>query len=185
MTGGTQHSGLPPRTCNEFVLRPIRPEDDAPVAVIIRTVMTEFGAVGEGYSIEDPEVDAMSAAYGRARSACWVVELNARTLGCAGIAPLRGACRNTCELQKMYFLPAARGHGLGSALLQHCLETARGLGYTQCYLETHDTMKAARRLYRRAGFRDIDGPLGATGHCGCDRWMVLDLHASGAGVAVC
>ena len=35
--------------------RRIRPEDNSTVAHIIRTVMTEFDCVGEGYSINDPE----------------------------------------------------------------------------------------------------------------------------------
>jgi putative acetyltransferase len=50
-------------------LRPIAVADNPAVAQIIRTVMTEFGAVGKGYSIEDPEVDAMYEAYQDPRSA--------------------------------------------------------------------------------------------------------------------
>ena len=171
-------------------IRPSRPGDDPAIANIIRTVMTEFGAVGEGYSIEDPEVDAMFGAYDHPRAAFWVVELDGEVLGCGGIAPLKGGGPETCELQKMYFLNALRGLGAGSALLRQCLAKARELAFRQCYLETLDSMGAARRLYRRYGFGDIDAPLGATGHCGCDRWMVLDLTdderipaggASGAG----
>ena len=55
-------------------LRPIAPRDDAAVAAVIRTVMPEFGCVGEGFSILDPEVDAMSAAYAAPRSGFFVVE---------------------------------------------------------------------------------------------------------------
>jgi putative acetyltransferase len=46
-----------------FVLRTIRPGDNPQVAGIIRSVMTEFGAVGPGFSIMDPEVDHMYEAY--------------------------------------------------------------------------------------------------------------------------
>jgi len=47
----------------DVTLRRIEPGDDPAMGAVIREVMTEFGAVGSGFSIEDPEVDAMSAAY--------------------------------------------------------------------------------------------------------------------------
>lgn len=156
-------------------IRPIRREDNPAVAQVIRTVMTEFGAVGAGYSIEDPEVDSMFEAYAVPRADFWVVTLEEQVLGCGGVAPLPGGDEHTCELQKMYFLDALRGRGIGQALLNHCLQRAIHHGYRRCYLETLGSMTAARRLYRRNGFRDITGALGATGHSGCDRWMVLDL----------
>ena len=40
-----------------YILREIQQEDNEQVARIIRQVMTEFGAVGDGYSINDPEVE--------------------------------------------------------------------------------------------------------------------------------
>ena len=43
-------------------LRPIEPGDDAAIAAIIRTVMPQFGASGEGFAINDPEVDWMTRA---------------------------------------------------------------------------------------------------------------------------
>ena len=53
----------------------------------------------------------------------------------------------------MYFLPEARGRGAGAALLERCLDAARGFGYATCYLETLARMDAARKLYARFGFR--------------------------------
>ncbi len=159
-----------------LAFRRIRREDNRAVAGIIRAVMTEFGAVGEGYSIEDPEVDAMFEAYQQAGAAFWVVESAGNILGCGGYAPLKGGAPDTCELQKMYFLPSLRSRGAGRRLMHRCLEGARSDGFRLCYLETLGNMDAARRLYRHFGFRDIDAPLGATGHGGCDRWMVLELN---------
>ncbi len=157
------------------VIRPIRPEDNPAVAAIIRAVMTEFGAVGPGYSINDPEVDTMFEAYDRPGAAFWVIEREGRVEGCAGIAPLKGGEADTCELQKMYFIPGLRGLGLGARLMDLCLREAAAAGYRQCYLETLASMSGARRLYRGYGFTDIDQAMGATGHCGCDRWMVREL----------
>lgn len=163
-------------------IRPIGPADDAAMAAVIRMVMPEFGACGAGFAINDPEVDWLSRAYAQPRSAYFVVEAEpalaqagSTVLGGGGIAPLEGGSDEVCELRKMYFLPAARGLGAGAAMIQACLQAARGFGFRQCYLETLDGMDAARRLYEKTGFVRLDAPLGATGHGGCDRWYLLAL----------
>lgn len=156
-------------------IRPITAEDDAVMASIIRTVMPAFGAVGCGFAINDPEVDWMSRAYAEPRHAYFVVERGGRVLGGGGIAPLTGSDGDTCELRKMYFLPEARGIGAGAAMMARCLDAARDAGFRQCYLETLTGMDAAQRLYERSGFHRIDGPMGATGHGGCNTFYLLDL----------
>jgi putative acetyltransferase len=156
-------------------IRPIAPADDAAMAAIIRAVMPEFGASGEGFAINDPEVDWMSRAYAEPRHAYFVFEREGRVLGGAGIAPLTGGDATTCELRKMYFLPEARGLGAGAAMMQRCLDAARAAGFARCYLETLCGMDAAMRLYERSGFRRIDGPMGATGHGGCNTFYLRDL----------
>lgn len=158
-----------------FEIRPIRTDDDAAMADVIRTVMPEFGATGSGFAISDPEVDWMSRAYAAPRHAYFVLERNGRVLGGAGVAPLAGGDADVCELRKMYFLPEARGSGAGAAMMARCLDAARSLGFTRCYLETLTGMDAAMRLYERSGFHRIDGPMGATGHGGCNRFYLLDL----------
>ena len=87
-----------------FQLRPIEQTDNSQVAKIIRTVMTEYGAVGDGFSIQDPEVDHMFEAYQDPRAIYLVLVSNGQVLGCGGIAPLKGGDADTCELKKMYFL---------------------------------------------------------------------------------
>jgi len=158
-----------------YATRVIRPADDPAVARIIRDVMTEFGAVGEGYSINDPEIDAMSRAYRGKRSAFYVIARGRKIVGAGGIAPLEGGDPDTCELRKMYFLPEIRGLGLGRALLERCLDRARELGYRRCYLETLRSMTQAQRLYRAAGFVPLAAPEGSTGHFGCNSWMAVEL----------
>ena len=45
-----------------FSIRPITTADDAAMAAIIRGVMPEFGATGDGFAINAPEVDWMHRA---------------------------------------------------------------------------------------------------------------------------
>jgi putative acetyltransferase len=161
----------------DLQFRSIAPDDDPAVASLIRTVMPEFGAVGPGFAIEDPEVDHMSRAYDVPRAAYFVVvdPATSRVVGGGGIAPLAGEAPTVCELRKMYFLPEARGRGMGERLLRHCLDVARGFGYRTCYLETLAGMNTAVALYEKLGFRRLAAPLGATGHHGCNRYYSLEL----------
>jgi putative acetyltransferase len=158
-----------------FRIDPIAQADDPRIAAIIRTVMPEFGASGCGFAINDPEVDWMSRAYAGPRSAYFVLRRDGRVLGGGGVAPLEGGDPDICELRKMYFLPEARGLGAGAAMIERCLEAARDFGFRRCYLETLTGMDAAMRLYERSGFRRIDGPMGATGHGGCNTFYLRDL----------
>ncbi len=156
-------------------LRRIEPRDDAALAAIIREVMTEHGASGPGFAIHDPEVGAMSAAYAPPRAGYFVVEVDGVVLGGAGFAPLAGGPDDVCELRKMYFLPVIRGRGLGGALLDRVLDEARAAGFARCYLETLGSMQAARRLYVEKGFAPLEAPMGATGHFGCNAYMIRAL----------
>ena len=117
----------------------------------------------------------MAAAYARPRCAYFVIERDGVVCGGGGVAPLEGADAAVCELRKMYFLPSLRGLGAGAALMAWCLEAARHLGFRQCYLETLRGMDAAQKLYERSGFARIEGPMGATGHFGCNRFYLRGL----------
>ena len=156
-------------------VRKIEEKDNPHMARIIRTVMPEFGASGQGFAIHDKEVDDMFSAYSRARTAYYVCEVNGKIIGGGGIAPLEGGDEDTCELKKMYFLAEARGKGLGSQVLQACLKEARKLGFKVCYLETFNTMTQAMKVYEQHGFNRIPGPMGNTGHFSCDTFYAMHL----------
>jgi putative acetyltransferase len=160
---------------SKIEIRLIEQRDDPAIASIIREVMTEFGAVGEGYSIVDAEVDAMTAAYAGANAAYFVASLDDVVVGGAGIGPLEGGPAGVCELRKMYLREHTRGHGLGRQLMEHSLAAARKAGYELCYLETLEHMSDARRLYELNGFVPLNEPLGNTGHCRCNGWFIKEL----------
>lgn len=159
-----------------LTFRPIHPDDDRAVAVLIRRVMPEFGADGPGFALHDPEVDHMSAAYLVTGAAYFVVEdADGCLVGGAGIAALVGGETGVCELRKMYFLRSARGQGMGELLLRHCLTVAKEMGYRTCYLETLTGMNQALRLYAKLGFQPLCAPMGRTGHGGCDHWFAREM----------
>lgn len=158
-----------------YEVRPIMRRDEPAVAAIIRAVMTEFGASGPGFAIHDPEVDGMFDAYRPPRGGYLVIEHEGRVVGGGGFGPLAGVEAGVCELRKMYFLPETRGLGLGQLVLDRVQLAAREAGYHTMYLETLGTMHRARQLYEAAGFRKLGGPMGSTGHFGCDAWYSKPL----------
>jgi putative acetyltransferase len=157
------------------LIRKVAPSDNSSVSAIIRSVMPEFGAGGQGFAIHDAEVDDIYSAYDSERAAYFVCEEDGKIIGGGGVAPLLGGPPEICELKKMYFLPLARGRGLGRKVLTRCLEAARELGFEKCYIETFNTMRDAMKLYEKNGFKKIRGPLGQTGHFACDTFYILNL----------
>ncbi len=160
----------------KYQLRLIQKEDNPQMATVIRKVMEEFGAIGEGYSVNDPEVDEMFEAYDQVNARYYVICEGERILGGGGIAALEGETNKVCELKKMYFYPELRGLGWGKKMLLQCLEDGRELGYEQCYLETVARMEGANILYQKLGFKKLDHAMGNTGHSSCESWYVMDLN---------
>jgi len=56
----------------------------------------------------------------------------------------------------MFTAEAARGKGVGSAILRQIEDTARAAGATTLKLETGNVLYAAHRLYTRHGFTPCD-----------------------------
>lgn len=162
-------------TPSDFIIREIKPQDNAEMAKVIREVLIELGAPKVGTAYEDKATDKMYESYQKEKAGYFVVEYNSIVVGGAGFAQLDNFEGSVCEFQKMYFLPIARGKGLGSKLINFCLNKAKEKGFKQCYLETLPYMKAATTLYRKNGFIDLEKPLGNTGHYSCNVWMLKDL----------
>lgn len=159
----------------EPIIRPIKKKDNKQIALVIRAVLFELGVPRVGTVYEDAGLERMFETFQVERARYFVVTENDKIIGGGGIAHLENYDDNVCELQKMYFLPVARGRGIGTSMIDQCLKTAREFGYERCYLETMPYMKAAQNLYRKYGFESLQGPMGDTGHFACGVYMIKDL----------
>ena len=157
---------------NNIIIRKIEFNDNAELASIVRSSLAEFGANKPGTVYYDDTTNHLYELFQKPGSIYYSVEQDKKLLGGAGIYPSLGLPDETCELVKMYLRPEARGTGLGRLLIEKCLEFAKGSGYLQVYIETMPELRKAVSIYEKFGFEYLNGPLGNTGHFGCDVWML-------------
>lgn len=160
-------------------LRKIQPSDNPHIATIIRNALAEFGDNKPGTVFYDDTTDHLYELFQEPGSMYYVAEQEGKISGGAGIYPSTGLPEGTCELVKMYLVPEARNFGLGRKLIDKCLEFAKGFRYIQVYIETMPELRKALSVYEKYGFEYLNGPLGNTGHYGCDVWMLKPLTPKG------
>lgn len=94
-----------------------------------------------------------------------------------GMAALRELAPDHAEVKSMRTAPTALRRGVGRALLDHLISTARARGYARLSLETGTApmFAAANALYEKAGFGDgaAFGGYPASPH---NRFMTLALR---------
>jgi GNAT superfamily N-acetyltransferase len=82
----------------------------------------------------------------------------------------------TARLRMFLVEPERRGTGLGPALLEHVIDHARATGAARLVLWTHESHRAAGRLYARRGFRLLNQtPVEAFGQPAVEQNWVLGL----------
>jgi putative acetyltransferase len=159
----------------DLVFRHIEKSDNKAIAELIRAVFREFKIDRPGTVYFDPTTDDLFTLFSRPGSEYWIAEEKGVIIGGCGVYSTPGLPEGCAELVKLYLYATQRGKGVGWRLMEKTFESARKLGYRQLYLESLPELSKALSLYERAGFKYIPGPLGCSGHFGCNIWMLKDL----------
>ncbi|MDG3012783.1 GNAT family N-acetyltransferase [Rhodococcus sp. D2-41] len=107
---------------------------------------------------QDAYLERLRDAAGRAEQAELVVGLvDGQLAGSVTLAdpgtPFADIARpGELEFRMLAVAPVGRGHGVGTALVEHVLDTARRRDRSAVVMSTQPNMVAARRIYDRAGF---------------------------------
>ena len=101
----------------------------------------------------DEELRHLEGKYGPPHGALILATENGEAAGCIA---LKGMDETRCELKRLYVRPAFRGCGLGRTLTDMIIERARAAGYKEMLLDTLPFLQSAQRIYRAAGFREIE-----------------------------
>lgn len=129
-------------------IRPATNADAEAIKTVVFSVLREYGLSPDA-DATDKDLDAIEETYFQRGGYFAVVLENDRIVACVGLYP---ETSDTCELRKMYCLPAGRGKGLGKKLLEFSLGKARELGFSRITLETASVLKEAINLYQKYGF---------------------------------
>ena len=160
----------------DIKIRTIRPEDNVAIAKIIRDGLAEFGANKPGTVYYDPTTDHLFELFSTTpNSIYFIAEKDEEVVGGAGVFPTDALPEGTCEFVKMYLRKDVRGIGLGKLMIEKSLEAAKEFSYKSVYIESMPELTKALSVYEKFGFEYLDGPLGNSGHTGCDRWMIKVL----------
>jgi DNA-binding MarR family transcriptional regulator/N-acetylglutamate synthase-like GNAT family acetyltransferase len=95
-----------------------------------------------------------AAHFDASRDDAWIAELDGQVVG--SVFLMKTDNGELAKLRLLYVDPVVRGLGVGSRLVQLCIERARELGYRTLALWTNDVLASARKIYQAAGFALVE-----------------------------
>jgi GNAT superfamily N-acetyltransferase len=86
---------------------------------------------------------------------CWIAEVKGQKAGHIFLVKHPDQPQ-TAKLRLLFVEPTARGLGLGSALVNECIQFARAAGHKKILLWTQSILVSARHVYQKAGFQLVN-----------------------------
>ena len=139
-----------PRAAVEFTDARV---DDGPGGELAQAMRDEIAGMYDGLELDGASMPRAGQAELSSPGGAFIVGwIDGEPVCCGGVKRLDEA---TCEIKKMYVVPAQRGRGVARALLEALEQTAEQLGYTVARLDTGPKQGNARGLYESTGYRQI------------------------------
>jgi putative acetyltransferase len=142
------------RPATQIEIRRAGPEEALAIAGLLHESFVEFKALytEAGFAATIPNADQVAARI--VEGPVWVAVRQAELLGtAAAVIKQEGA---SVYIRGMGVIPAARGSGTGSRLLQQVEAWAISQRITALFLNTTPFLHSAIRLYEKSGFRRMD-----------------------------
>ncbi len=101
----------------------------------------------------DEELAGLPGAYAPPGGGLLLAWVGGEAVGVVGLRPLDDG---VCEMKRLYVRPAFRRTGAGRVLAERIVAIGGERGYQAMRLDSLSSMTAARRLYERLGFQEIE-----------------------------
>jgi GNAT superfamily N-acetyltransferase len=128
------------------------PSDTSPATDLVAAMVDEVSELYGRIDVPDAP-SATPADFAPPRGAFVVIYEDGEPVAGGGVKRLDD---EACEIKRMYVVPEARGRGVARELLEALEDEARTLGYAVARLDTGPHQPRAERMYRVAGYADID-----------------------------
>ncbi len=154
----------------DFLIRPWQPADRQAVAIVIGSVLQEYG-LGWEPELADRDVLEIEKYYLASNGEFWTIEKQGEIVGSGGYYPIERG-QQAVEIRKMYLLSDCRGQGLGRFLLNELEKSIQQKNYQEIWVETASILAEAVQLYESSGYLPATGVETAR----CDRVYVKYLN---------
>lgn len=146
---------MPTAAAPAFTIAPARSVEDITVATALFRAYAASLDVDLAYQGFEAEMAGMPGPYAPPLGELLLARgREGEALGAVALRPLDP--EGCCEMKRLYVAPAARGFGVGRALVDALAAAAVRIGYLELRLDTLPSMKDALALYRRLGFHEIE-----------------------------
>jgi GNAT superfamily N-acetyltransferase len=123
-------------------------------ATLIQAMRDEIAVMYDGLELDGDSMPRAGAAELSPPGGAFLVGYHDGAAVCCG--GIKRLDHRTCEIKKMYVVPAMRGRGVARRLL-HALEAkARWIGYEIARLDTGPKQVSAHGLYASEGYGEVD-----------------------------
>lgn len=145
-------------------IRTVQNSDNPVLAHIIRSVFEEYDAPKENTVYSDTSTDHLYELFRREKSVLWVAEIDDEIVGCCGIYPTDGLPPECAELVKFYLSSQARGKGVGRALMEKSVRSAKDFDIPKFILRACRSLEERLTYMENRGFGILSNP-----------WVIQDI----------